>query len=70
MKFNKDCKLGADLLEGSSVERKAEEPGIQQVGYEQALTKKTNGIIGCIRKNITSRVREVYSALTSSTVPN
>lgn len=74
MMFNKECRLGADLLERSSMERGPEGPGGQQAGYEQALAKKANGIIGCIKKNIASKLREVllslYSALTSSIVPS
>ena len=62
---------GADLLESSSVER---DLGVlvDNVNHEPAVcpdSKKANGILGCIRRNVASRSREVllplYSALVS-----
>ncbi|KFP03037.1 hypothetical protein N300_07271, partial [Calypte anna] len=56
-------RLGADLLESSVGER---DLGVL-VDKKLTMTKKANGILGCIRKGVVSRSREVllplYSAL-------
>ena len=64
-------RAGADLLERSSAE---EDLGVlvdnkltmgQQCGL---VAKKANGILGCFRKSIVSRMREVLLALYSALV--
>jgi len=78
MEFNKakcrvprhQYRLGADLLESSSAER---DPGVLvdnrlTMSQQCALVaKKVNGILGCIKKSVANRSREVllplYSAL-------
>jgi len=73
MRFNKGkCRVGADLLESSSVERDLGVLVDDRLTMSQkcALTaKKANGILGCIKRSVASRSREVllpiYSALVS-----
>jgi len=66
-------RLRADLLESSSVERDLGVLGDDMSTMRQqcALTaKKANGILGCIKRRVASRSREVllplYSALVST----
>jgi len=61
-------RLGADLLESSSVERDLVVDDRLTMSQQCALVaKKANGILGCIRRSVASRSREIllpfYSAL-------
>jgi len=62
--------MGLDLLESSSAERDLGVLGDDRVTMSQQRAlgaKKASGILGCIRRSVASRVREVllplYSAL-------
>ncbi|PKU39846.1 hypothetical protein llap_9856 [Limosa lapponica baueri] len=63
-------RLGADLLESSSAERHLGVLVDKKLTMRQQCTlvaKKASGLLGCIRKSVASRLREVtlhlYSAL-------
>ncbi|KAJ7428128.1 hypothetical protein BTVI_01280 [Pitangus sulphuratus] len=59
-------RVGADLLESSSVEKNLGVMTDNKLSMSQQcalVAKKDNGILGCIRKTIASRSREVKSQL-------
>jgi len=62
-----EYRLGADLLESSSVERDLGVLVDDKLTMCALVAKKANGILGCIKKHVASRSREVllplYSAL-------
>ncbi|PKU47353.1 rna-directed dna polymerase from mobile element jockey-like [Limosa lapponica baueri] len=63
-------RLGADLLESSSVERDLGvllDSKLTMSQQRTLMSRKANGVLGCIKKNMANRLREVilplYSAL-------
>jgi len=59
-------RLGADLLENSSVERDLGVPVNDRLTMSQQcahVAKKANGILGCIKERVASRSREVVLPL-------
>ena len=64
-------RLGADLLERSSVEKDLGVLVDSRMAMSQQcalMANKTNSILGCIRKSIASRSREVILPLCSALV--
>jgi len=60
-------RLGVDLLESSSVERDQDDR--LTMSQQCALVaKKANGILGCIKRSVASRLREVLLSLYSALV--
>lgn len=56
------CILGSDQLEGSLAKKDLGSHGGQQVEHEPEMCpccKKASGILGCVRRSIASRSREV-----------
>ncbi|PKU30255.1 hypothetical protein llap_19442 [Limosa lapponica baueri] len=60
-------RLGADLLKSSSAEKDLVDNKLTMRQQCALLSKKANGLLGCIKKSVASRSREVilplYSAL-------
>jgi len=64
-------RLGVDLLQSSSVERHMGvlvEDRLTRSQQCVLVAKKTNGILGCIKKSVASRSREVVLPLCSALV--
>ncbi|PKU49571.1 hypothetical protein llap_124 [Limosa lapponica baueri] len=64
-------RLGADLLESSSVERDLGVLMDNKLTMRQQcalVSKKANGLLGCIKKSVDSRSREVILTLYSALV--
>ncbi|PKU44240.1 hypothetical protein llap_5464 [Limosa lapponica baueri] len=64
-------RIGAELLEGSSEEKYLGVLVDSKLTMRQQcalVAKKTNGILGCIMKSVTRRLREVILPLCSSLV--
>ena len=64
-------RLGADLPEKSSVEKDLGTLVDNRLATSQQcalVAKKTSGILGCIKKSVASRLREVMLALCSALV--
>jgi len=61
------CRLGTDLLERRSAK---EDLGVLVVMGQQCalVAKKVNGILGCIKKNMARRLREVILPIYSAPV--
>ena len=66
------CRLGDDLLERSSVEKDlgdlVEHRLAMYVPAVCLVAKKANGILGCVKKIVVSRAREVILCLYSALV--
>jgi len=63
-------RLGADLLERSSAERDLVDDSLTMSQQCALAAKKANGILGCIRRSVASRSKEVLPLYTALVRPH